>query len=123
MRRTSRSMYAVPLRLYSVPTWRPIIESSAKMYSRVIRSAALIGAVVGLPVYLIGSAPLAVVDVTRCFAACAYDMAGTRSRPPSASWATVLTDGINDLRVVGKMYSNNESYRSHDKAAWTALRD
>ena len=44
----SLAMYSTPLKLPIVPGRRPCIESSAKMKSRVRRSAAVIAAVVGV---------------------------------------------------------------------------
>jgi hypothetical protein len=73
-------------------------------------------------VYFGGSAPLVAVDAACVFAACACETTGLKSRPPSMSQAADLTDDINDLRVVGKMYSDDESYRGRGPTAWTALR-
>src|SRR5436190_1919928 len=52
---SSLAMYAVDLIWPIVPVSRPIIESSAKMYSRVMRSPGVIAAVVGWGACLRGS--------------------------------------------------------------------
>src|SRR5687768_6835198 len=58
-------MYAAPIALCGVAALRPIIESSARMYTRVIMSTAEISGRVGPPLYssgsLLGTVPGAVV--------------------------------------------------------------
>src|SRR5688500_16550570 len=48
-------MYAAPFALYTLAALRPIIESSARIYTRVIMSAAEIAGRVCGPTYLSGS--------------------------------------------------------------------
>ena len=86
-------MYVVPLRLYSVPTCRPIIESSAKMYSRVIRSAGVMAAAVGRGVSLRGSAP--VVGTDGVLPICVAQATRVATRAPSA---TVTAWRADDMR-------------------------
>jgi hypothetical protein len=87
-------MYAVPLRLYSVPTCRPIMESSAKMYTLVMRSAGVIAATVGRGASLIGNEP---ADGTEAGTEAGTTLCPAQARrvakmPPSASAAAGRAD-------------------------------
>src|SRR3954469_10875385 len=62
-------MYAVPRMCPSVPASRPIMESSANTYRRVMRSPAVMAGVVAGPAYLSGSvagAPLTPASADGC---------------------------------------------------------
>jgi hypothetical protein len=65
-------MYAVDMRCPRVPVSRPIIESSAKMYNRVIRSRAEMSAEVGCGACLRGRG----VGSAGAAAVCASTIAG-----------------------------------------------
>src|SRR5690242_1226533 len=72
-------MYALARALPLEPARRPSIESSAKMYSRVIRSPAVIAAVVGRGARVRGSSPVAVSsDVPEVL--CAHPAATSAAR-------------------------------------------
>src|SRR3954454_25365820 len=74
------------------------------MYSRVMRSAGVIAAVVGLPVYLSGSSSIVFGAAERFGAAvvaCACARTGAASNTPSARRAVGRDNGINGLRDDG----------------------